>query len=252
MVWTSVNDDTTGALTQNGDGYKAAIAAVTLVNLSEGKGYYKTRDAAYLAWETAADVLADAEKDKLLADVEKAKLDCLGNASATHTGTVNGIACESQAKKTATLKATRNAKGILTGAVSSAALNADTWVTAALPAGTGKIASTPAEPKDDVISAAQITAASGGALKVYMQAARDKEVSAEHKRQAGLDSAAAIKSKEALEKPLAGLKADVSVKKYLEKIQQDKLTALEATEKANKDTVLTGHRKDEATQAIDS
>lgn len=257
MTWSNVKLDTTASLTQNASTYAAEVKVINVGNLAAGAGYYATRDAAYLLWLGAADVTADAQKKWDLAKVEKSKLDCLATSSDAHTSTVNGILCESQTKKIKDLKATRDSKGTTTGAVDANSLNAasGTWVVAALPAGTGKLV-TPSginEPKDNVITAAQITAATGPSkLKTYMQAARDKEVSAEHKRQSGLDSAAAVMAKQALEAPLAALKATVSVKEYLEKIESDKEAVFKADKVKYENAKLKKHRDDEATQALDS
>lgn len=82
-----------------------------------------------------------------------------------------------------------------------------------------------------------------------MLADRNKKVSAEHKKQSGLDSAAAIAAKGALEMPLAALKATVSVKEYLEKIESDKEAVFKADKLKYENATLKQHREDEATQA---
>lgn len=257
MTWGGAAADwlkTTAALTDDKTTYAAEVKLISAVALSAGTGYYAERDAAYLEWQTAADVTAVAQKNWDLAKVEKLKLDCLATSDAAHASTVNGVACESQTHIIKDLKATRDSLGITTGwatgsvktASTGAATfaNAGTWVAAVLPTGTGKIE------KVTVLTPVEVNAATADSkLKAYMLADRNKAVSAEHKKQSGLDSAAAIAAKGALEMPLAALKATVSVKEYLEKIESDKEAVFKADKLKYENATLKKHREDEATQA---
>lgn len=190
-----------------------------------------------------------------MAKLEKSKLDCLALNKETPLSsdgcTINGVTYETQVKKIATAKTTRDAKGTITGGETAAKVNANPWVVAAIPVtGTGKLAT--GEVKDDVISDAQIALASGK-LKEWMQAKRNNDVSAEHKSQATLDAAAAKKASQAADAKLVELQATLSVKKYLQKKEQDLADPLDADKVTYADTTdLKTHREEEATKAIAS
>lgn len=263
MLWVDANGTSnkvkTGAeaaLTDNVTGYAATVTAVTAVAKVDGTAAYLARDNAFTAWRTAADLTATAQKNETLAKLEKSKLDCLKVAKlatavvAADGCTLNGVTYETQTQKIATALATRDAKGTITGGETSAKVNANPWVVAAIPVtGTGKLAT--GEVKDDVISDTQIGLASGK-LKEWMQAKRNNDVSAEHKSQATLDAAAAKKISTAVDAKLVELQATLSVKKWLQKAEQDKADPFDKlkTQYANAD--LKTHREEEATKAAAS
>lgn len=238
-------------------GYAAQVTVVTAVAKVDGTAGYLARDNAFTAWRTGADKTATAQKNETLAKLEKSKLDCLkvaklaADVAASDGCTLNGVTYETQTQKVATALSTRNAKGTITGGETSAKVNANPWVVAAIPVtGTGKLAS--GEVKDDVISTAQIALASGK-LKEWMQAKRNNDVSLEHKTQATLDAAAAKKISKAVDAKLVELKATLSVKKYLQKAEQDKADPLDKAKAQYADsTELKTHREEEATKAAAS
>lgn len=222
-----------------------------------GTHAYKARDEAFVAWRTAADATAAAQKNETLALLEKAKLTCRGLNKLTaavvagDNCTLNGVTYETQVQTIQTALEDRNTKGTATGGTDSTKVNAATWVVAAIPVtGTGTLAG--GEVADATISAAQVTAASG-ALKVWMQAKRNAVIAAAHKSQATLDAAAAKVASEAMDAKLVTLQATLSVKKYLQKAEQDKADPLDKAKLKYADsTVLKTHLVEEAGKAAES
>lgn len=85
-----------------------------------------------------------------------------------------------------------------------------------------------------------------------MQAKRNNDVAEEHKSQATKDRDAAKVASEALDAKLVTLQATLSVKKYLEKAEQDKADKLDADKTKYSNADLKTHREAEATDALES
>jgi len=220
---------------------------------------YKARDDAYTNWRSAADTTADAQRNVDLANLEKKKLICskvdklTADLAASDGCTINGVDYLTQKQRIADALATRNSLGNDTGAEANAKLpaNSPTWVKATIPVtGTGQLSG--GEAKDAVITATQVSNASGK-LKTWMQCKRNNDVAEEHKSQATKDRDAAKVASEAMDAKLVTLQATLSVKKYLQKKEQDKADKLDADKTTYADASdLKTHRDEEATAGVES
>jgi hypothetical protein len=138
------------------------VSVVNEVTKVDGTYGYKARDEAFVAWRTAADATAVAQKNDTLALLEKAKLTCRAldkqTTVASDNCTLNGVTYQTQTQKIKAALDDRNTKGTATGGVDAAKVNAGTWVVAAIPVtGTGTLLQ--GEVADATISKAQVTAA---------------------------------------------------------------------------------------------